>query len=105
MITYSILKLCSMFSVTLASAQDASKHLELGKQMLSSGNLIDALSHFDSAVGEKYFFILQTVFNLLKRNAPLVRDSLLAELLCCVLEHLLHSTGSTQEDRKPSRHD
>ena len=79
--------MCSMFSVTLASAQDASKHLELGKQMLSSGNLIDALSHFDSAVGEKYFlFILQTVFNLLKRNTPLVRDSLAAESLCCVLE-------------------
>ena len=102
-----------MFSVTLASAQDASKHLELGKQMLSSGNLIDALSHFDSAVGEKYFlFILQTVFNRLKRNTPLVGDSPPADSLCsqCVVSlskklYLLLSTGSTQEDGKPSRHD
>ena len=45
-------QLCCMFPVTHAASQDASKHLELGKQMLSSGNLLDALSHFDSAVGK-----------------------------------------------------
>ena len=39
--------------MTLAAGKDdANKHLELGKQMLSSGNLLDALSHFDSAVGK-----------------------------------------------------
>ena len=38
-------------AVTLAGGKDdANKHLELGRQMLSSGNLLDALSHFDSAV-------------------------------------------------------
>ena len=40
-------------AVTLAGGKDdANKHLELGKQMLSSGNLLDALSHFDSAVSK-----------------------------------------------------
>lgn len=40
-----------LVEVTLAGGKDdANKHLELGKQMLSSGNLLDALSHFDSAV-------------------------------------------------------
>lgn len=45
------LSLDILIKVTLAAGKDdANKHLELGKQMLSSGNLLDALSHFDSAV-------------------------------------------------------
>ena len=38
---------------------DANKHLELGRQMLSSGNLLDALSHFDSAVSKYIHHIME----------------------------------------------
>lgn len=36
--------------LVLAGAEDAEKHLETGKQMLATGNLVEALSHFDLAV-------------------------------------------------------
>jgi len=36
----------------LASLEDATKHLDIGREMLSKGNLVEALSHFDIAVGK-----------------------------------------------------
>ena len=42
------------FSViaVIATSAEASKHLDMGKQMLAAGNMIEALSHFDIAVGK-----------------------------------------------------
>lgn len=35
----------------MASLEDATKHLDIGRDMLVQGNLVEALSHFDIAVG------------------------------------------------------
>ncbi|KAL4220081.1 DnaJ subfamily C member 3 [Mactra antiquata] len=67
------------FDAVVATKEDASKHLELGKQMLAAGNLVEALSHFDVAVEKDptnylTFFRRATVYLALGKSKTALPD-------------------------------
>lgn len=69
-------------SGTLAAVEDATKHLDIGREMLAKGNLIEALSHFDIAVGmfPCYLVLLDTYALLLCLTTFIIFE--LVRLLC-----------------------
>jgi len=42
---------CLLVGALCSSKEEVERHLEMGKRMLSAGQLADALSHYHAAVG------------------------------------------------------
>ncbi|XP_060561613.1 dnaJ homolog subfamily C member 3-like [Ruditapes philippinarum] len=73
------LSLDFFLDVVLATSAEANKHLEMGKQMLAAGNMVEALSHFDSAVEKDpgnylTFFRRATVYLALGKSKSALPD-------------------------------